>query len=109
MPIARWKNLVCLACGHDTFIEEVALRYHPSGGTTHDPVGLRCSQCQAPADAQKMLLRLRKADLLQEMEEMEAQSAALDASLTSASSPASNASPTTPAGVPSSSRNTGTR
>ena len=109
MPIARWKNLVCLACGHDTFIEEVALRYHPSGGTSHDPVGLRCSQCQAPADAHKMVLQLRKADLLHEMEEMEAQSAALDASLTPASLPASNASPTIRAAVPSNSRSTETR
>lgn len=106
MPIARWKNLACLACGSDEFVQTCVLRYHPSGGTTQDPLKLRCHACQAEADPQKMLLRLRRAELQAEMAEMELQAETLDASLITASSAASNASPSNPMAAPSTLKNT---
>ncbi len=70
--ISTWEDLAC-ACGGTTFLQLMALRAKPGGGTTIGPAGWQCSVCGARADMATMQRERQRRHRLAELKALEAE------------------------------------
>jgi len=68
--IATWEDLAC-PCGGITFLQLMALRAKPGGGTTIGPAGWQCSQCGDKADIATMQRGAQRRQRLAELKALE--------------------------------------
>ena len=63
----QWSKLACDSCGSRDFLKRIHIITRAGGGTTEEPAGFTCRQCNADVDLSRMIQRL---DLERKREEL---------------------------------------
>lgn len=65
--LAQWERLTCPWCPSTRFYEAFHIKWHPTNGTSREPAGVVCRECNNEIDMQQMIqkkqLELKKAEL----------------------------------------------
>lgn len=69
--IPQWEKLKCENCNSIRFVEIIHLRHHPNTGTSTEPAGYMCAECNAIIDLSRLIARLEVAKKKAEISELE--------------------------------------
>ena len=80
MSVPQWERLTC-NCGSIRFRKVVHIKYHPTGGTSEEPAGFECAECEIGLVSiqflvNKLELAKKKEDLKAKEKEIEESEAA---------------------------------